>query len=35
MRVLVTGGRGSVGRAVVDRLVEKGHAVTVVGRSEA
>lgn len=35
MRVLVTGGRGSVGRAVVDRLVEKSHMVTVVGRSEA
>ncbi len=34
MKVLVTGGAGSVGAALVDRLNEKGHHVTVVGRRE-
>lgn len=32
MKVLVTGGTGNVGRAAVARLVEHGHAVTVIGR---
>ena len=35
MRVLVTGGTGSVGRAAVRRLVGKGDKVTVVGRRKA
>jgi nucleoside-diphosphate-sugar epimerase len=34
MRVLLTGGTGKVGRATVKELVEAGHTVTVVGRSE-
>ena len=34
MRVLITGGTGSVGRAVVDRIVRHGHQATVVGRRE-
>ena len=33
MRVLLTGGTGNVGVAAVARLVEAGHAVTVIGRS--
>ncbi|MGC9468388.1 MAG: NAD-dependent epimerase/dehydratase family protein [Anaerolineae bacterium] len=33
MRVLVTGGTGSVGREVVKRLVAHGHEVTVIGRT--
>lgn len=32
MRVLLTGGSGSVGKAVVDRLVKKGFSVRVIGR---
>lgn len=32
MRVLLTGGSGSVGKAVVDRLTAQGHGVLVVGR---
>lgn len=32
MRILVTGGTGSVGRAAVARLVEHGHQVKVIGR---
>lgn len=32
MRVLLTGGSGSVGKAVVDRLVALGHEVLVIGR---
>ena len=32
MRILVTGGAGSVGRAVVTRLVQHGHEVRVIGR---
>lgn len=32
MRVLLTGGSGSVGKAVVDRLVSKGYSVLVIGR---
>ena len=34
MKVLVTGGTGDVGRAAVARLVEHGHEVRVIGRSE-
>lgn len=34
MKVLVTGGGGFLGRAVVEQLLAGGHAVTVVGRSE-
>ncbi len=33
MRVLVTGGAGSVGRAVVPELLRRGHTVTVAGRT--
>jgi len=33
MRVLVTGGAGKVGRAVVERLTQAGYQVTVTGRS--
>ena len=33
MRVLITGGTGSVGKAVVERLVGHGHQVKVIGRS--
>lgn len=32
MRVLVTGGSGSVGKAVIERLVKHGYAVRVIGR---
>ncbi len=32
MRVLLTGGSGSVGKAVVDRLARKGYSVLVIGR---
>ena len=32
MKILLTGGAGSVGKAVVDRLVAKGHSVVVIGR---
>jgi len=32
MRILLTGGSGSVGKAVVDRLVRKHHSVIVIGR---
>lgn len=32
MRVLLTGGSGSVGRFILARLIEEGHAVTVLGR---
>jgi nucleoside-diphosphate-sugar epimerase len=32
MRILVTGGTGTVGRMAVARLVEHGHEVTVIGR---
>ena len=32
MRVLLTGGSGAVGKAVVERLVQHGHAVRVIGR---
>jgi nucleoside-diphosphate-sugar epimerase len=32
MRILVTGGTGIVGRAAVERLVQHGHAVRVIGR---
>ena len=34
MKVLITGGTGSVGMAAVRRLVEKGHDVRVIGRRE-
>jgi nucleoside-diphosphate-sugar epimerase len=34
MKILVTGGTGSVGKEVVDRLAAGGHAVTVIGRRE-
>ena len=33
MKILVTGGTGSVGRALVNRLSRQGHAVLVIGRS--
>ncbi len=32
MRVLLTGGSGSVGKAVIERLVKSGYAVRVIGR---
>ncbi len=32
MQILLTGGSGSVGREVVNRLMKKGHAVRVIGR---
>lgn len=32
MKILLTGGSGSVGQAVVRRLVKKGHSVRVIGR---
>ena len=32
MQILLTGGSGSVGKAVVARLVQSGHAVRVIGR---
>lgn len=32
MRVLLTGGSGSVGKAVIDRLVKRGFSVLVIGR---
>jgi nucleoside-diphosphate-sugar epimerase len=32
MRILLTGGSGSVGHEVVSRLVKKGHSVRVIGR---
>lgn len=32
MRILLTGGSGSVGQAVVDRLISMGHTVRVIGR---
>jgi nucleoside-diphosphate-sugar epimerase len=34
MNVLVTGGGGFLGRELVSQLLEKGHAVTVLGRSD-
>ena len=34
MKVLLTGGTGSVGKAVIDRLAARGHAVRVIGRRE-
>jgi nucleoside-diphosphate-sugar epimerase len=34
MKVLLTGGTGSVGRAVASRMVEKGHDLTVIGRRD-
>lgn len=33
MQVLITGGSGSVGKAVVERLVKKGYTVRVIGRT--
>jgi nucleoside-diphosphate-sugar epimerase len=35
MRILVTGGTGSVGQTAVRHLIEGGHDVTVIGRREA
>ena len=32
MRILLTGGSGSVGKAVVDRMVKQGYSVLVIGR---
>ena len=32
MQILLTGGSGSVGKAIVDRLVKHGYAVRVIGR---
>lgn len=34
MQVLLTGGSGSVGKAVIERLVNNGYAVRVIGRRE-
>ncbi|MFW6368943.1 MAG: NAD-dependent epimerase/dehydratase family protein [Spirochaetota bacterium] len=34
MKVLITGGTGDVGKAVVDRLADRGDTVTVIGRSD-
>lgn len=34
MKILVTGGTGNVGRALVTRLVQNGHQVRVIGRRE-
>ena len=34
MRVLLTGGSGSVGKAVIDRMVKQGYSVLVIGRRE-
>lgn len=34
MRALVTGGGGFLGRAIVERLLARGHAVTAVGRHD-
>jgi len=34
MRVLLTGGSGSVGKAVIDRMVRLGYSVLVIGRRE-
>src|SRR5512133_264878 len=33
MRVLITGGSGEVGKAVIERLAKKGHNVLVIGRT--
>ena len=33
MRILVTGGGGFLGRAIVDRLLESGHEIAILGRS--
>lgn len=34
MRILLTGGSGSVGKAVIDRMVKRGFSVLVIGRRE-
>ena len=34
MRILLTGGTGSVGKAVIHRLLEEGHEALVIGRRE-
>ncbi|HHI80157.1 MAG TPA: NAD(P)-dependent oxidoreductase, partial [Planctomycetes bacterium] len=33
MKIAVTGGTGFVGRALVEELIERGEAVTIVSRS--
>ena len=33
-KVLITGGSGSVGRALIPRLLFKGHQVSIIGRSK-
>ena len=35
MRIIVTGGTGFIGRALVTELIDKGHSVTVLTRSAA
>ncbi len=35
MKILLTGGTGFIGRAVLGRLIEEGHEVTAVVRSES